>query len=196
MDERGQAYSLEGVIGAIVIASALVLGLQAVSIEPWTGGGPEQGIDTQIQMEDTLDILEDQEALREIALCVGGDDEHTPHEGVISTDPAVEPVGTVLNRTASRTADYNVYVAYPDEDGTINETAVGSELTPTRSTVTVTREVILFDSDPVYELNETALACSPTDVELGDAPEDDIYLTDQNEDSDIYAVVQVRVVAW
>lgn len=199
MTDRGQAYSLEGVIGAIVIASALVLGLQAVSIEPWTGGGPDQGVDTRVQMEDTLDVLEDQNALRAGVLCLGGENETTPHPGVISADPAVDPVGTVLNRTAATTAEYNVYVAYPD-DGDINETRIGPRLRPGDAAVTVTREVVLLDSEPVYEFNndEDDPACVVDDQydDLGDVPDGDIYLDNQNEDGDVYAVVQVRVVAW
>jgi hypothetical protein len=198
VSDRGQAYSLEGVIGAIIIASALVMGLQAVSIEPWTDGGPDQGIDTRVQMVDTLDVLEDQNALRTGLLCLGGDNETTPHEGVVSTNPPVDPVGTVLNRTASTTANYNIYVAYQNESGAINQTLIGPRSQPTGSTVTVTREVVLFDSDPVFELDEDTLSCvEDTQYDgLGDVPDDDIYLHNQNESSDLYAVVQVRVIAW
>ncbi|SDJ21386.1 hypothetical protein SAMN05216226_101164 [Halovenus aranensis] len=198
MTERGQAYSLEGVIGTIVIASALVFGLQAVSIVPWTDGGPQQGIEVQGQAQDTVDILADQNALETGALCLGGDNETTPHDGVVSTDPAVEPVGAVLNRTLRQTANYNVYVGYPNETGAVDEIVLGPELTPTGPAVTVTREVVLFDSDPVFEFNRSAQACvEDTQYEnLGDVPDEDIYLYNQNESSDIYAVIQVRVVAW
>jgi hypothetical protein len=198
MSDRGQAYSLEGVIGAIIIASALVMGLQAVSIEPFTDGGPGQGIDTRVQMTDTLDVLEDQDALRTGLLCLGGTNETTPHEGVVSTNPTVDPVGTILNRTASTTAEYNIYVAYQNETGGINQTLIGSRSQPTGSTVTVTREIVLFDSDPVFELDEDTLSCvEDTQYDnLGDVPDDDIYLHNQNESSDLYSVVQVRVIAW
>lgn len=199
MNDRGQAYSLEGVIGAILIASALVLGLQAVSIEPWTDGGPEQGEDTRIQIEDTLDILEDEDALRTAVLCVGGDDPTTPHPGVVSTDPAVEPVGTVLNQTVSRTSNFDVNVTHPDANGDLVDTSIGPTSDPTGSAVTVTREIVLFDSDPVYRLNTSS---EPPGCEIDERFEDledaegATYLDNQNEDSDIFAVVQVRVVAW
>lgn len=200
MDERGQAYSLEGVIGAIIIASALVLGMQAVSIEPWTSDGPEQGVETRIQLEDTLDILEDDDALRQGLLCLGGDRPETPHEGVVSTSPAVEPIGPVLRNTSSQTASYNIYVAYPSKSDPdeINETVIGSESSRTGSAVTVTREVVLYDSDPVYELNDDGDACIVDEQydNVSEVPTDDIYVENQNPDGDIYAVVQIKVVAW
>lgn len=196
--ERAQAYSLEGVVGTIVIASALVFGLQAVSIAPWTDGGPQQGVEIREQTEDTIDILADSDALETGALCLGGDDETTPHQGVVSTDPAVEPVGAVLNRTLRQTANYNVYIDYPNKNGSITEIAIGPERTPTGPAVTVTREVVLFESDPVFELNTTSERCVEDTQygNLGDVPEDDIYLHNQNGSSELYSVVQVRVVAW
>ncbi|MFC7073651.1 hypothetical protein ACFQJ7_15370 [Halovenus rubra] len=195
--DRGQAYSLEGVIGAILIVSALVLGLQAVSVAPWADSGFEQGTDIREQMEDTLDILEDQDALRTGVLCLGGENERTPHVGVVSADPAVDPFGTVLNQTASTTTDYNIYVDYPS-NGNVNRTLLGTRSQPTGSTVTVTREIALFDSDTMFEFNPNTPACvvdSQYD-DLGDVPDSDIYLENQNEDTELYAVVQIRVVAW
>ena len=193
---RGQAYTLEGVIGAIVIASALILGLQAVNIEPWTDDGVEQGTDIRVQVEDVLDAAEDRDALTEVVTCLGGSNPETPHPGVISPDPNITTFGTLLNRSLEGSIGYNVYVEYPDEGGKITETVLGSAETPAGASVTVTRDVMLFDVDQVYQLdtNPDPPECVP-DGTLGTYDQDDIYLSDQSPDA-LYAVVQVRVVAW
>lgn len=205
MSDRGQAYSLEGVIGAIIIASALVLGLQAVSVDPWTGDDPTQGVDTRAQIEDTFDILEDEGALRVAVLCLGeqtgsGGDPTTPHPGVISTDPETSPVGEVLNATASRTSNYNVYVIHNSNDSSnIREESIRQNNAPvTGSATTITREIVIYDSDTVYEFDPGARACVPDSSFDGvaDVPSDEIYLEDQDPNSEIFGVVQIRVVAW
>lgn len=193
---RGQAYTLEGVIGAIIVVSALVLGLQAVSIAPFTGGTADEGTELRVQTEDAMDIAQDEEALAMVGTCLGGSDETTPHPGVVSTDPAVTRFGELFANTLDGVANYNVYVDYPDSTGAINKTVIGPPETPVRASVTVTRQVVLFDSDTVYELDEDREECLPTAQSLGQIDDDDIYLTDQNPDSEIYAVVQIRVVAW
>jgi hypothetical protein len=200
MSDRGQAYSLQGVIGAIIVVSALVLGLQAISIVPFTSDGPEQGVDTKAQLEDTLDIIGDDDGLRTGVLCLGGEDPTTPDPGIISTDPAFDPIGTVLASTASQTASYNIYVVHNDTSSPeFQEQAVGPVDPITDSAVTVTREIVIFDSDPVYQLNRTGGECE-IDNEYDDvadaASQDEIYLDNRNENSDIFQVVQVRVVAW
>lgn len=192
---RGQAYTLEGVIGAIIIASALVLGIQAVNVEPWTDDGPDQGTDLRTQTGDTLEIAQDRDALKTAVTCLGGSDTETPHPGVISTDPNVTSFGTVLNQTLSETASYVVYVDYPHPNGEIAQVAIGSDREPTTSSVTVTRQVTLFDSDPVLELDESDEECQRTGETLDDVSDSDIYLSNQG-NGDLYAVVQIRVVAW
>lgn len=199
MQDRGQAYTLEGVIGAIIIATALIVGLQAVSIEPWSGPGAEQGVDTRTQTQDALDIAQDENALREAVTCLGASPPTTPYPGILSTDPATEPVGVILANTLDGVANYNVYIDYPDDSGKIQTLPGGDTETPVQASVTVTRQVVLFDSDPVYEFDEAQAKCVKDDEyeNLAEADKDGaIYLDNQDEDSDIFAVVQVRVVAW
>lgn len=198
-DERGQAYTLEGVIGAILVATALILGLQAVSIEPWAGPGADQGVDTRVQAEDTLDIAQDKGALEVAVTCLGGSTLTTPHSGVLSTDPPTQPVGVILANTIDGVANYNVYIDYPGSSGEIQTLPSGSPDTPVQASVTVTRQVVLFDDDPVYQFNEDRRECVPSDDydTLAEADDDGaLYLDNQDDDSDIFAVVQVRVVAW
>jgi hypothetical protein len=196
MSDRGQAYSLQGVIGAIIIVSALVLGLQAISIVPFADDGPSQGVDTKTQLEDTLSILEDNGGLKKSLLCLGGSNQRTPNSRIISTDPPVDPIGTVLNATASQTGNYNIYVVH---DNGNKQLPIGPEGSITDSAVSVTREVVIFDSDPVYELDQTENECVVDGAYENVSNADDrgdIYLDNHDENSDIFQVVQIRVVAW
>lgn len=193
--DRGQAYTLEGVIGAIVIASALVLGIQAVNIEPWTDDGPEQGDELRAQVTDTLEIAQDQNALKPALLCLGGTDQSTPHPNILATSPDVTRLSAILNDTLDD-ASYTVYLNYKNTSVSppvFNQTVIGQEGESTGSSVVVTRQIIMLDSDPVYDYNNRN--CQRTDEELQDLPIDSVYLTD-NSKSETYAIVQMRVVAW
>lgn len=190
--DRGQAYTLEGVIGAIVIASALVLGIQAVNVEPWTDDGPEQGTEIRAQVVDVLEIAQDRGALKTAVTCLGGTDSpKTPHPAVVATDPNVTELDTILNDTLAQSANYAVYVDHYNGSH-VNRTVLGREPAPTGASVTVTRRLVLFDNDPIYELQGGT--CQPRGDTLGD-PDREIYLSDESE-GELYAVVQIRVVAW
>jgi hypothetical protein len=209
-DDRGQVYTLEGIIGAVLIASALVLGLQAVDISPWTDDNVDQGTESlRVQVEDLLSVANDRGDLRTVATCIDGDGNESPHPAVAAggTQNATDRASfaTLLNRTLEENNHrYRVSVVYPDENATggVSSTTLTPERGATRPTVSVTQQVALFDSDPVLGFDPNQGECVPvvaTNDTLGqrDADSDaDIYVGNQDQDSDIYAVVKVRVVAW
>jgi len=49
--DRGQAYTLEGFIGAMVVLMAVLFALQSVVIMPTTGGLADRTVQAQIQQE-------------------------------------------------------------------------------------------------------------------------------------------------
>ena len=199
-DDRGQAYTIEGVIGAIVIASALVLGLQAVDIAPWTNDSTDRETEAlRVQAQDVLAAAEDRDALRTAATCIVGDGDGTPHPAVAAGDVGSDndraSLGILLNRTLDANDNrYTVYIDFP-ENGTINTTPITPERTATRPSVTVTRQIPLFDSDPVLAFDEDAGECVPAE-DSGSLANESVYVDDQNNTSDLYAVVRIRVVAW
>jgi len=206
-DNRGQAYTLQGIVGAILIASALVVGLQAVDISPFTDDSADVATDElRIQSEDMLAIASDRDSLRTIATCVDGDGDGTPHPAVaprsVSDETDQNSFGALLNQTLTANGySYNVYIDYVNTSsgGQLDSTPLASELDVTRPSVTVTHHVTLFDSDHVHIFDSERGECVPTIKEnntLGERDDDDIYLENKDEDSEIYAVVQIRVVAW
>jgi len=215
--DRGQAYTIEGIIGAILIASALVLGLQTVDIAPWTDSSVDRQTESlRLQTQDLLEAAEDRDALRTAATCIDGDGNDTPHPavaaGTANNDTERAALGVLLNRTLDQNNyRYSVYVSYPNGTtaangsaaDSVNTTGISDDRDPTRPSVTATRQVALFDSDPIYEFDPDAGECVPatagTNNTLGtrDAdPDQDVYVENQNLDSDLYAVVRIRVVAW
>jgi hypothetical protein len=209
-DDRGQVYTLEGIVGAALIASALVLGLQAVDISPWTDDSVDQGTESlRVQVEDLLSVASDRGDLRTVATCIDGDGNGSPHPAVAAggTDNRTDRASfaTLLNRTLDENNHrYRVSVVYPDENasGGVNSTRLTPERGATRPSVTVTQRVALFDSDPVLGFAPDRGECVPivaTNDTLGQRASDpnaDIYVENQNSNSDLYAVVKVRVVAW
>lgn len=209
-DNRGQAYTIEGIIGAIVVASALVLGLQAVDIAPWTDDSTDRQTESlRVQVQDVLDAAEDRDALRTAATCIDGDGNGTPHPAVAAgsadNDTARATFGTLLNRTLDGTHQYSVYVDYQNatDPSDINTTALTPDRDVTSSSVTATRQVALFDTDPIMEFDTDAGGC--VEVTAGenntlrsrqDDPDREIYLDDQGDSSELFAVVRIRVVAW
>lgn len=210
-DERGQAYTIEGIVGAIIVASALVLGLQAVDIAPWADDtATEQTQALRVQVQDVLDAAEDRDALKTAATCIDGDGNGSPHPAVAAgdrgNDTQRDDLGTLLNRSLDENnREYNVYLDYQNGSSINTTTLTPPARTPAESSVTVTRQVALFDSYPTLAFDSAQGGCVPTselsnrdNVTLAqrDNPTEEIYIEDQDESTELYAVVKVRVVAW
>jgi len=208
---RGQAYTIEGVIGAIVVVSAVVLGLQAVDIAPWTDDTPDQEVESlRTQVADLLAAAEDRDALRTAALCIDGDGTATPHPAVAAgsadADATRDRLGILLNRTLDENGfRYTASVErYNESTGAISTTPLTPDREPTSASVSVSRTIVLLDDDLVYEFDGDAGACRPAIVngetetigERYNDSSDRIYLENADENSEIYAVVRIRVIAW
>ena len=187
MTERGQAYTLEGIIGAIILASALVIGLQAVDPAPWTEPDPDDPEDIRAAAEGTLAIADDRDLLRAAVTCVdqGEYDER-----------AFEAEDSPLRGLFERTLDgysYEVWYEYHNyTDGSTDRISAREEVgTPGRQSATVTRQVPLFSGTLVHTFEDGE--CKPSDTTL---EESDIYIENQHPDKELYAVVTIRVIAW
>lgn len=186
--ERGQAYALEGIIGAVIVVSALILGLQAVDIAPWTGDEERQNAETRTEVADMLDVAQDTDALRKAVTCLGDDREI--HSDVAATDDPSTQLGGILNQTIADSYNYRIAVEYPDGDS-YERTQIGpTPSLPNQETVRVTRYVTLSDSDPLFRAEDDG-NCE----QIGTLGEETFYLDSQS-DSEFYAVMKVEVIAW
>jgi len=192
-DGRGQAFALEGIIAAVIVASALILGLQAVDLEPLTSGDDRTNEQLRTQVSDALVVAN---ALREAATCVRREDGETvPNPAAVDPDGATQ-LGTILNETLDDEFTYRIVLEYPNETAAngVEQTVLRDTELPSQSTVTVTRRILLYESDKIRgNENCEQLSGEPTieeDRSIG------FYVADQHPDSELHAVVQLRVIVW
>ena len=192
MGDRGQAYTLEGVVGAILIATAVIFGLQAVDVSPWTQGTSDEKVDSlRTQAQDLLSIAGEEGMLERAVTCyVGG--EPAPTIGERSPAASATALGPMLNRTFHEYGfRYNLYFTYAN--GTTSETihVYPDEPRPAGDgAVTVTRRVTVLNSTAA----STDGDCSTRGRTLEEAA-DDIDLP-QISDSEVFHLVEVRLVVW
>lgn len=213
VDDRGQAYTLEGLVAAVLIASSVILGLQAVDVAPWTSGPSQDNVDAlRTQGEDLLAASADNGTLVRAVSCLDGDvpetDAYLPDR-----DASATALGPMLNETLDqRGYDYNVYLYYWDEDPSTGAGPYRSLNTtnpvvypdtgqqrPQNGVVTVSRRVVLYDSMPAYNATQPGAngTCAKTGRTLAETNASrDIYVEDVYSDSEVYNVVEVRVEIW
>jgi hypothetical protein len=197
--DRGQAYAIEGIIGAIIVVSSLVLGLQAVDMSTWSNGGDGQTTSTRTEIADTLDVAQDTGALQEAVTCVAAGVNPEPHPLVASTSDPSSEFGQILRNTTGQSGEryrYRIAIDYPTGKDSYNTTQIGP--TPPeqdRETVTVSRYLTLTDTDPVFEVEDGD--CVAQEETLAT---ETIYINDEGDrhskDTGMYAVVRVRITAW
>ena len=199
---RGQAYTLEGIISAILVVVAVLLGLQAVNVAPWTSGPSEQSVETlRTQGNDLLSAAADNGTLRRAVTCVDGDTPNADAYRPNSTDSSTA-LGPLLGQTLKeRGYGYNIYLEFWDSDDSPQDGTghVGKTTTvavypeepqePDNSVVTVSRRVVLYNSTMVRTGDDCSVAAP-----LGDGT--DFYADSVYQDSPIYTVVEVRVELW
>jgi len=187
--ERGQVFALEGIISALVIVGALVLGLQAVDTAPWNDGERERGEEVRTDIDDVLALAEDRGALQEAVTTVDSTGE--PRSVVPGADAQIT-FDRILDNTTAIRSEFRVEYDYHNEHGEVETVTVRDQPTSTANpTATATRQVVLFN-------NDTVRSGPSGENEEGTLEEvnDDIYLENQDEDDELYAVVTVRVMVW
>jgi len=110
-----------------------------------------------------------------------------PDSGTYATGPQ-NGFGTDLNGTlSSRQIAFNVVVRYPDGDVTDTEPMVQMG-EPSDNAVSATRTVGLY--------NGSQLSADGDDRSLGELADGEFYAPDTDSGSQLYAVVEVEVIAW
>lgn len=205
-DDRGQAYTLEGVIGALLVLAAVLFALQSVIITPTTSGTVDEDVRSELrqQARDILVISAQNESfgLSELA--------RYWHESQLTFFNATNPrigygssrpprhVGRMLNETfAERSRLYNVYLRYQpaNASGETLETPVVYRGEPSRNAVVASYSVTLYD-------NQTLTSPTASSVELwrydtnATNGEDGYYPVPDAIDGPVYNVVEVRVIVW
>ncbi|SFR94443.1 hypothetical protein SAMN05216559_1526 [Halomicrobium zhouii] len=191
--DRAQAYTLEGTIAAIVVVLAVFYGLQAVDTGPWSGDSDREPDQLGTQAADFLSVTAANGSLGEAVRCYSSSkpviDGDSP-----GGDPA--PFERQLNHTFDRQGvNYNLYVSYwTGSDGreraVLTSTDDDSLAIPQQNAGSATYQLALYDDDRARYDDD----CSDEGPRISDL--DDFYVPDVNEDSQLYNVVEVRLIVW
>lgn len=203
--ERGQGYTLEGVIGSLVILSAVLFAMQSVALTPSSGGSVDvsERQNLRNQASDVL-VLSSQNETFGLSKMVRFWDESkrtfagglTPRLGYGSLHPPGE-MGEMLNRTFdNRSRSYNLELRYlPKDPGDQTlTTPVVFQGTPSDDAVVAKRTITLFD-------NQTLTGPESNDVELWQygttyVDDDGYYPIPNAVEGPVYNVVEVRLIVW
>lgn len=191
MGDRGQAYTLEGVIGAILITSAVIFGLQAVNVAPWTQGTNDQKVESlRTEAQDLLTVAAEEGTLAEVVTCYEGGNP-APALAERTPDNATE-FGAMLNQTFYQNGfRYNVYLHYENETAeTTTSIYPGTERQPGDGAVRVTRQLTVLNSTAVSTGGSCDIRAGTVESNWADI--DVPKLTGSN----VAYVVEVRLVVW
>ncbi|OAQ53603.1 hypothetical protein HTG_04925 [Natrinema mahii] len=188
--DRGQAYTLEGFIGAMIVLMAVLFALQSAAVAPSTGG--DRAVQPYIQQE-TQDALvvaatADDENLSYMVRHWHDDgfedadnDDVTYDESTFSDEFVL---GSILERRFGEGRSYNVEL-----HSQTNETYdLVDQGTPPSGAVTASYTVTIYDDQ-----NVTGDLQSDQTVSNVSGPIADV--ADGNDET-LYNVVEVRVIAW
>jgi len=207
-DDRGQAFALEGVLGAMLLFTALLFSMQAVILTPTTAGTVDQDVKSQLRStaHDNLVVAGENGELEHLArywnngsgrfahaydTAVGYGWEAPCSLGPSGDSPACEAFGERLNETLSgRGFTYNLVLDYRSKDlQQTNSTRVVYRGVPSSNAVTATYTVILYDD---MTLTSPAGADGPPLIGRG---ANEFYASDIDP-GPVYNVVEVRLVVW
>ena len=194
--DRGQAHTLEAVIGALLLLTSVLFALQSTAVTPLSASTSSQHIENQQQerAQGLLAAAAENETLEQAVLYYnetaerfhGADGERGEYAGA---RPNVT-FAQMLNRTfTSQGIAYNVNFEYQTANGTgTNTQQFIYNGVPSDNAVSASRMTVIDDDDELY---------APDGDRSGDDVADmDFYIPDTSSDTDLYNVVRVEVVVW
>lgn len=203
-DDRGQAFTLEALIGSILILTAVLFALQAIVITPTTAGTIDRDVAEQRvgQADDALQIAASEDELSHMVRYFNGttdDGDPVPagaDENGYSREEGIPPAvagrfGAILNE-AFGGQQYNVEVIPLEPNGNRdadNATSFFSQGDPTNQAVSASMTVTLYD-------DQTLTAPGERDTTLADADENLYPFPNVDDTEAIYNVVEVRITVW
>lgn len=195
MTDRGQVFTLEAFVSALLLLGAVIFALQAAAVTPQSASTASAHSVTQLEQV-AAGVLDDAAAdgtLKQTVLYWNSSDERfhglEAHEDGYTNGNLPTAFGAHLRTAfAGDGVTYNVNVRYEDADGDYETIGVVDSGTPSDDAVTAVALVTLYDDDPLYAADETA---SAVNVSSGA-----FYAPDVAPSSGLYHVVSVEVVVW
>lgn len=191
--DRGQAHTLESVVGAILLLTAIAFALQVTIVTPLSASTSSQHIEGQ-QREVAQGVLAnaaEEGALKEAVLYWNETEtrfHNTDTRRVYTDDTPDIQFGNMLERAFGQEGiAYNVYISSTSSGGTSEEEMV-VQGTPSDNAVSATRTIAIQDDDRLINADGSLSATTVSEA--------DIYIDDPDEDTGLYNVVRVEVVVW
>lgn len=191
---RGQSYVLEAIGAAIIVLAGVTFAIQATAVTPLSMSTSSQHVENQERlMADTaLEQAATNGSLKEAVLYWNPDNrtfQGAAAEGYLGT-ASPNRFGRLLNRTfRDQRIATNVEVVYSAPSGAKSRTMI-YQGSPSNNAVTATHTLVLVDSDHL-----TADGYGNRTLNASDAAAN-FYAPDVSPDSQLYNVVEVRLVAW
>jgi hypothetical protein len=200
-DQRAQAFTLEAVVGAIVLLTAVAFALQVTIVTPLSASTSSQHIEGQQRSiaQGVLASAAEDGSLRDAVLyrnVTSGQFHGTAGQGFYTGNPPDTEFGQKLEQAfAGKGIAYNVIVRYQGIDGDINEEQMVLQGTPSDNAVSATWTISLRNDDHLIDeggsRNETTIR-EADGFYIKNGPADNAGSSGHG----LYNVVTVEVVAW
>lgn len=190
---RGQAHTLEGFVASLIVIGSVVFALQATAVTPLTASTSNQHIENQ-QAATASNLLATAAANETLRPTItywnrsSGSFAGTGERGYYAGGGPPTVFGAALNRTysANRIA-FNVYVVHRRVDNSRQSKRLVYMGTPSDNAVSASRTVVVG--------NDTSLSADNGTVAEA-AAADEFYATDAAPESELFNVMEVRIVVW
>lgn len=199
-DDRGQAYTLEAVVAAIVLLTAVAFALQVTIVTPLSASTSSQHIEGQQRAvaQGVLASAAEDGSLEEAVLYwneTGERFHNTEGQGFYTDDPPDNEFGDKLEQAFTQEGiAYNVIVRYQSVRGSINQRTMILQGTPSDNAISATRTISLSNDTRIVNedgtRNETTVSEANLYIRNGPTPQ-----LEPNSDG-LYNIVVVEVVAW
>lgn len=194
MDDRGQLFTLEGVIAALVVLSSVLFALTTTAATPLSSSTSNQHIEVQqgAELASLLDAASSNGDLRSMLLY--WDDEaaafdNSTTKGYYLACSSDSPFGQRLERTIDRRGGTcNVNIRFVNADGNVRSQKVVYVGDPTDNAVRVTRIVTLYDADRLV-----LASGEESNITLENATS---FYAPDIDPGPVYNVVEVEVIVW
>ena len=194
--ERGQAYTLEAFIAALLLVSSLTFALQVTAVTPLSASTANQHIENQQRASASglLAASHENGALKEAVLYWNAENE-TFHDATridyYTNEYPDIPFGNMTDRAfGGRGLAVNVLVHTEDRSRPQRMVYHGE---PSDNAASASRTVTLYDDDELRYANRSG---GRTLSNVDDDSSEEFYATDVNPGSQVFHVVRVEVIVW
>jgi hypothetical protein len=206
MNERGQAFSLEGVIASLILLSAILFALQSLIVTPTTSGTVDPDVRSALgqQANDILVTTAENETFGLSDLIRYWDQSDrtfynatNARVGYGDSGPP-KAFGTMLSETFDeRSRLYNVEMRYLAQNTTetMSRTPIVFRSAPSENAIVATYTVTLYDNQTLTSPTASNVELIELDTDPNDG-NDGYYPIPDAIDGPVYNVVEVRVIVW